>query len=188
MNNVGSKTLFNPVFISIASTWAFLRVYWAMRSSLFESVIFWNWVEFLWCQCILRYDTFCVCWCYVLRRIWCLTLKSNTTNIIFTLVHNTNTHKEYPTHKFSSVWVFTRSSSACVPDNWVQLILPWIKKKMISYSSNFALYMNRSEILTTYFLNKWNGNIFFIFSFERTFRLYIILFYHFFSYLAYFCK
>ena len=26
MNNVGSKTLFNPVFISIASTWAFLRV------------------------------------------------------------------------------------------------------------------------------------------------------------------
>jgi hypothetical protein len=27
MNSVGSKTLFNPVFISIASTWAFLRVY-----------------------------------------------------------------------------------------------------------------------------------------------------------------
>jgi hypothetical protein len=27
MNNVGSKTLFNPVFISIASTLAFVAVY-----------------------------------------------------------------------------------------------------------------------------------------------------------------
>jgi hypothetical protein len=43
MNNVGSKTLFNPVFISIASTWAFLRVYLTYR--LFLQYYFPNYVH-----------------------------------------------------------------------------------------------------------------------------------------------
>jgi hypothetical protein len=71
---------------------------------------------------LIRYDTLCVCWCYVLRWIWCLWCysecastpgklkslpddggnwtmwmhtQSNTANTIFTWVHNTNTHKTF---------------------------------------------------------------------------------------------
>jgi hypothetical protein len=43
VSNVGSKTLFNPVFVNIATTWAFLRVYarmWLHNFFMYINIVY----------------------------------------------------------------------------------------------------------------------------------------------------